>query len=128
MAGFGLLVASALPVPAQTGSSKPCLAQSEQIYTPGEDHVKPPKLRIERGPLEKPLKSTSRVVLEVVINSAGKICEVRALKTPDRETAQQLEEHVADNFLFSPATRKGEPVASWFRVVFNVGGNVTTQE
>ena len=111
----------------QEDSSKPCLAANEPIYTPGEEHVKPPRLRIERGPLEKPLKSSARAVFEVVINSAGSICDVRALKAPDRDTAQQLAEDIADNFRFTPATRKGKPVAVRFKVVFDVQGKVGTE-
>lgn len=54
--------------------------------------MKFPNFRIERGTLEKPVKSPSHVVLEVLVNSAGTICEVRALKAPDRETARQMAE------------------------------------
>ena len=111
----------------QADSSKLCLAANEPIYTPGEDHVQAPRLRIERGPLEKPLKSSSRAVFEVVINSAGTICEIRALKAPDRETAQQLAEVISDNFRFRPATRRGKPVAARFKVIFNVQGKVETE-
>ncbi len=120
----GLRITLAL---AQSDGAKPCLAQDEIIYMPGQEHVKAPKLRIERGSLEQPLRSSSRAVFEVVINSVGTICEVRALKAPDRETAQKLAEHIADSFRFSPAIRKGKPVAARFRVIFHVQGTVETE-
>jgi hypothetical protein len=111
----------------QTDKSQPCLASDEVIYTPGEDHVKAPTLRMERRALDPPLNPSFHAVLEVVINSAGTICEVRALKAPDRDTAQKLAEDVADNFRFSPASRRGKPVAARFKIIFNLKGQVSTQ-
>lgn len=122
-----VLAAFTIQAAGQKDERQVCLAQGEAIYSPGEDHVKAPKLRIERGPLEKPLKSSSQAVLEVLINSAGTICEVRALKAPDRESAKQLAEYVADNFRFTPATRRGRAVPVRFKVVFNAQGRVHTE-
>jgi hypothetical protein len=123
----GVLVIFAFPMAGQTGKSESCIAQGELIYTPGEDYVKPPKLQIERAQIDRPSKLNSPVVLEVLLNPIGKICEVRALKAPDRDSAKQFAENVVDNFRFTPATRKGSPVAVRFKVVFNAQGGVETQ-
>jgi hypothetical protein len=61
-------------------------------------------------------------VFEIIINSAGRICEIHVVKAPDRETARQLAEHVADYFRFSPATLEGKPVAARLRLVFDEKG------
>lgn len=123
----GVLAMFALPMTGQTDKPESCIAQGELIYTPGEDNVKPPKLRVERAQMDHPSKVNSSVILEILLNPMGKICEVQALKAPDRDSARQFAENVADNFRFTPATRKGVPVAVRFKVVFNAQGGIETK-
>ena len=111
---------SALGQDAPKPAEEPCIAKDETIYRPGEDHVKPPQIRQERkGPDNKgEIRPNSRVSLELIVNSSGDICEVRALNAPSREEARVVAEYVADNFRFKPATRNGKPVAVRFQVLF----------
>ena len=98
-----------------------CLSSKEPIYLAGQDHVKLPQLRMERRSPDTPLRTQSPIVLSVVNNSKGQSCEIRVLTAPDVETGRALAEFVADNFRFTPATRKGKPVAVRFRIVFENG-------
>src|ERR1700731_904779 len=86
---YGLAV-STLPAAGQIDSSQSCLAHGATVYSPGDDHVKAPKFQVLHGPREEPVRVTSRVVFDIIINSAGRICEIHVVKAPDRETARQL--------------------------------------
>jgi hypothetical protein len=114
------LVLIALPFASfgQTNKAESCPIQGEQIYIPGADSVKPPRLQVERTPLDKPIKMKSRLVLQLTVSAMGKICEIQVLETTDEESAKQVASYVADNFRFRPATRRGKPVAARFKVVF----------
>jgi len=127
------LLASALfvvlfsPPPAVTQESQPtsqppCITKDEPVYTPGEDHVKFPEVQMESHHPDNPgaIKPGSRASFELLINSRGQICEVKALRAPNREEATELANFVADNFRFKPATRKGKPVAVRFVTTFNI--------
>jgi hypothetical protein len=106
----------------QVEKPSPCLDEGETIYSPGKAGVKDPKLQMERQSPDAPITVRYPIVLELIINSAGKICDIHVLKATDPETAKRLIEHVTDNFRFTPATRKGKPVAARFTVVFNPPG------
>jgi hypothetical protein len=92
--------------------------QSEPIYIPGTDGVKPPKLHVEHTPVDKPVKFDFPLVLDLTISARGKFCEIHVLQAPDQESAKQIADYVSENFRFSPATRKGKPVAARFKLVF----------
>jgi hypothetical protein len=96
--------------------------QHEPIYTPGTDGVKPPTVRVEHTPVDKPVKFDFPVVLDLTISTLGNLCEIHVLQARDQESAKQIANYVAQNFRFSPATRKGKPVAVRFKVVFNSRG------
>jgi hypothetical protein len=117
-----LFAASVRPIFAQT-SSQPCLAGDEAIYAPGRDGVEPPKLRGERAKPDNPIKLSSPVILELTLNSLGRICEIHVVRAGqrDQESARHLVQYVSDNFRFSPATRKKQPVAVRFEVTFGDG-------
>ena len=110
----------------QTGGSQECVAQGALIYSPGQDHVKAPRLEVMHPLSGKPANPASRVVFDVVINSAGRICEIHVVNAPDHETARRFGHYVGDNFRFSPAMRQGKPVAARFRIVFDAAGKVST--
>ncbi len=120
---YCVLVTLAFSAIGQTDSSHVCLARGATIYSPAEDHIKTPKLQIVQGS-EKPIKSTSPVVFDAVINSTGRICDIHVVKAPDRETARQLGHYVGDYFRFSPATLEGKPVAARLRLVFDEKGKL----
>jgi len=102
MAAYSVVLAITCPVMAQIDKSTPCITDGESIFAPGEDHVKPPKLQIEHPPLDKPVKLNSQVVLEVLINSAGTICEVRALKALTKNQQRNLQNKWRTIFAFVP--------------------------
>lgn len=106
----------AIPVFSQ-GESSPCFASGEMVYDLKPD-IRPPKLRMERKSPDGSVSLSSPVVLELTVNAAGKICDAKALAAPDQQSAKHFVEYVTDNFRFSPATRKGRPVAVRFQVKF----------
>jgi hypothetical protein len=116
---------SAAQVQAQEGQQSPepsCIAKDEPIYTPGEDHVKFPEVQMASHHPDNPnaIKPGTRASFDLLINSSGQICTVKALRAPNREEAIELANFVADNFRFKPATRKGKPVAVRFVTIFNI--------
>lgn len=121
--GLGSLLAQA-----QTHNSSACVAQGAAIYTVGEDHVKPPKVHnLHVVGVELPT-ITSNVICEVLINSVGRICDVRIIKAPDRQTAFQVGKYIGENFRFTPATREGKSVAARVPIVFDTSGKFTMSQ
>jgi len=114
-----LLLICIVGSPGQAEETIPC--PDSPVYVAGQDHVTLPQLRMERRSPDAPVKTQFPVVLSVTNNIKGQSCEIRVLKAPDVETGRQLAEFVADNFRFTPATRKGKPVAVRFRIVFENG-------
>ena len=109
----------------QRHSSPVCVPQGAAIYSPGEDHVKAPKLRIVRLAVEQPLTFKRSVMSDVLVNSEGRICDIHIINAPDRETALQVGTYIGEHFRFSPATRDGKSVAVLVRVVVDNAGEVT---
>jgi hypothetical protein len=121
--GWGSLLAQA-----QNHNSAECVSQGAAIYTVGEDHVKPPKIHIVHSERERLPATTSSVICEVLINSEGRICDIRIIKAPDRQTARQVGMYIGENLRFSAATREGKSVAAKVPIVFDSSGKFTTPQ
>lgn len=80
--------------------------------------MNPPKLRMERKSPDQRVNLSSPVVVELIVNAAGKICEARTLQAPDKESGDHFVEYIIDNFRFRPATRRGRAIAVRFQVKF----------
>lgn len=128
VATYVLLGLGSFLAQAQTHNSSVCLAQGAAIYTVGEDHVKPPKIHnLHVVGVELPT-ITSNVICEVLINSEGRICNVRIIKAPDRQTAFQVGNYIGENFRFTPATREGKSVAARVPIVLDTSGKFTMSQ
>jgi len=135
--GFGLFPSLTLAVlilsthlgavRSESDRSAICLAEGEHIYSSTDNEVKMPKLHIEESK-RREVSPKSPVEFEIILNPAGRLCEIHVLKAPDRDTAKQLAYRVGDYFRFSPATRKGKPVAIRFRIVFESDGHLSVEK
>jgi len=122
VATYFLLGLGSFLAQAQTRDLAVCVSQGETIYTVGGDHVEPPKIHnLHVEGVELP-KTTSNVICEVLINSKGRICDIRIIKAPDRQTAFQVGRYIGENFRFAPVTHEGKSVAAKVRIVFDSSG------
>jgi hypothetical protein len=128
VATYVLLGLGSVLAQGRTHNSAVCVSQGEAIYTVGEDHVKPPKLHIEQSERVRLPKITSNVICEVLINSEGRICDIRIIKAPDRQTARQVGMYIGENFRFTAATREGKSVAAKVPIVFDSSGKFSTPQ
>jgi hypothetical protein len=124
---FTAFLALPIPVESQFDSSRSCIAEGTTIYSPGDARVKGPKFQSELAWVERPPKVSSRVVFEVLVNSAGRICDVHIIKAPDRETALRVGHYVGDHLRFTPASLKGKPVAARLKLVLDEHGTVRVE-
>lgn len=125
---FVAAVLLALPIPVEShDSSRSCIAEDTKIYSGGEPGIKGAKL-LEPVPLERPPRIKSRVVFEVLVNSAGRICDVHIITAPDRDTAFRVGRYVGENLHFTPARFEGKPVAARLKLVLDEHGRVSTEK
>ena len=115
------LMASVVGVSAQenhTAIQPPCIAADEAVYRPVADGVKPPQppqpdknknAPDMRGPFS----------MEVIVNSQGRVCDARVFNAKDQISAEKAARYIADHWTFTPATRRGKPVAVKFTM--NIG-------
>jgi TonB family protein len=97
-----------------------CVAKDEIIYGPDEKRVKPP--RLDTPPAEQmPEKVKGQFILEIVVNSDGRLCEVHLKKASDKAAGMQLAAHIAEHWKFKPATLDGKAVAVKIIVNCNLG-------
>ena len=101
--------------------NQPCLANGEKVYRPGEDKVNPPELSIDRTDNESSEGSKVRAQIELIVNSKGKICEIRVLRSDNPAGATKIGDIIRERWHFKPATRSGEPVAARFPFNFVIG-------
>jgi outer membrane biosynthesis protein TonB len=116
---FAICVVFAATALAQkTKGTKPCIAADEQVYRPGIDGVKPPQMQ----PQEKGTRAVpdihGPVTLELLVNSEGQICSVKAITAQDPLDGKRAADHVLANWKFRPATQNGTPVAVQLTVNF----------
>jgi hypothetical protein len=128
IATYALLGLGSFLAQAQTHNSAECVSQGETIYTVGEDHVKPPNVQVVNSVGHPLPKITSSVLCEVLINSKGRICDIRIVKAPDRQTARQVGVYIGETFRFTPATRAGKSVAAKVPIVFDSSGKFTLSQ
>ena len=95
----------------------PCIAKDEPVYGPGDKKVKPPKMDVWPAE-EQPEGLKGKVVLEVLVNSEGRVCNVRLLQADDKTAGVKAAKHVADHWKFKAATLDGKAVAVRITVVF----------
>lgn len=93
-----------------TSANAPCIAPDAIVYLPGPgDGVKPP-LPDSRAKGAR-LSLRSSVSLEVLLNSEGRVCNVRVLSANDKLSAEKARRDIFKNWRFKPATKDGKPVA-----------------
>lgn len=114
-----------IPVESQSDGSRACIPAGTTIYSAADAGVKGPKLQSEVAFGERPPKVSFPVVFEVLINSAGRICDVHIINAPDREAAFRVGRYVGDHFRFTPASLKGKPIAARLTLVLDQRGRVT---
>jgi TonB family protein len=115
-----ILLSLALPVASQEGpatSKPPCLASDETVYSMGGD-VKPPQPQPDKK-AKNPPEIHGSMLLEVLVNSEGRVCNVRIVNATDRLSAQKNANFIQDHWTFKPATKQGKAVAVKFQMTFN---------
>ena len=100
-----------------TSSNTPCVTPSETVYHPGVDGVKPPQPQSSKKHRTEP-EVHDAVSLELLVNSEGQVCDARVLRAKDRVSAEKVANYVSENWIFTPATKQGKPVAVRFTVNF----------
>lgn len=122
LSSFVLLavVVSSIPVASQenqTVPKTPCVAADEPIYRPGVDGVKPPQPQPVKDARNAP-DIRAPFSLELLINSDGRVCDVRVLNARDQLSARKTAEYISEHWTFKPAMRQGKPVAVKFTTNF----------
>jgi len=114
-----ILLSFALPALSQESpqTSKPsCIAADVPIYSAGEvklPHQRPSEIRKAANMPD----IRGSMTLELLVNSEGRVCNVRILQAFDRLSAQTLANFLVEHGTLKPATRQGKPVAfklKWF--------------
>ena len=111
---FAYALAVAQEQPATSGD---CVPRGEPIYHAERDKIKPPKLETKQAE-QSPPQIRGNTLLELLVNSEGRLCEVHILKTTDHDAAVQIAAYVAKHWKFKPAIHEGRPVAVIFRSNF----------
>jgi TonB family protein len=115
---IGVALFLSLPLLAQeTQTSNSCITAGEPTYKPGMDGVNPPQPKTDKQAKDAP-KIHSAMSLEIVVNGKGNVCSVRVLAASDKSSAQQTADYISRHWSFSPATRRGKPVAVTFTMNF----------
>jgi outer membrane biosynthesis protein TonB len=119
-----LSVATILPqrVPAQQKREEedpPCISPNERIYRPGEGGVKPPSLHKDHRANDDAdaTEIQGQFSVELLVSASGRVCSVRVLRASDASGQQavlKVGAWMTKNWTFSPAVRKGMPVAVRF--------------
>jgi len=68
-----------------------------------------------------PEKVKGHFILEIVVNSEGRLCQVHLRKASDNAAGMQLATYIAEHWKFKPATLDGKAVAVKIIVNFNLG-------
>lgn len=117
-----ILLSFALPVLSHETpqTSKPsCIAADEPIYRIGRD-VKPPQPHPDKNEKsELDIRGSISMTLVLLVNSEGRICEVRIVNAVDRLSAQKAANFMLEHLAFKPATRQGKPVAVRFSLTID---------
>ncbi len=112
---FALSLALTMPVLLNAQSAettKPCIAADETIYAPGVDGVTPPQpLKPATEKSKEAPKIRGFQSFEMVVNSEGRVCNVKIVYTTNQESTKKLAWYIAENWVFKPAERNGKPVA-----------------
>lgn len=107
-----------LPVASQENPTRPpCVAPDETIYGMGGD-VKPPQPQPDKK-AKNPPEIQGSMLLEVLVNSGGRVCSVRIVNATDRLSAQKNANFIQDHWTFKPATKQGKAVAVKLQMTFN---------
>jgi TonB family protein len=119
LSSITLISACALAVAQeQPASSGECVPGGEPIYHAEKDKIKPPKLETKQAE-QSPPQIRGTALLELLVNSEGRLCEVHILKATDHDAAVQVAAYVAKHWKFKPAIHDGKPVAVFFRSNFS---------
>lgn len=101
----------------------PCISQDEVVYAQGDvvrKKIKPPKMDV--GAQEQmPEAWKGGALLEFVVNSEGRVCDVHVVAASDKDAAVRAAKHVAEHWKFKPATLDGKAVAARVEVMFGDG-------
>lgn len=96
----------------------PCMASSEPVYVPGVRGVKPPQPQPNKQDKTAP-DLRGPLSLELLVNTEGRVCDARVLTAKDGLSAEKAAKYISQNWTFTPATKKGKPVAVKFRMTFS---------
>ena len=111
----GVVLAS-IWLPAQetpTSTKPPCIQAGESVYQPGSDGVHPPQPTPNQNDKTAP-DIRGPFSIELLVNSAGRVCDARVLNAKDRLSAEKAAQYISEHWTFRPGTRQGKPVAVKF--------------
>jgi TonB family protein len=116
-----VVLVSSTPIAAQENppaAKPPCIAADEPIYRPGADGVKPGQPQPDKN-AKNPPDIRGSMSLELLVNSEGRVCDVRIVNATDRLSAQKNANFILEHWTFKPATRQGKPVAVKLTMTLN---------
>ena len=83
-----------------------CVSQTEHIYEPGVDGVRPPQPKLIKNSEGPKLRESAS--FELLVNSQGSVCRVNVIRAKDQNSAARTAEFMLGHWSFSPGYQKRE--------------------